>query len=353
MRERAFDPKMVESILFIRLYFIGDVLMSTPVLDALKRTFPDAKITALIKRRARGVLVNNPNVDELIEYDGVERYHGPVWVARLAARLRSERFGLAVDLTGDLRSSWLLFAADPGFRVGFNHAGMGFLLDRRIPYRTSGHGVDHLLSAVAPIGATTDDPSPRMWLTDGELADADEFLSRVGMGGGRRFVCMAPGANWQWRRWPADRFGALARMLEERLGLRSVVTGASGEEALAERVVAGSHGAAVSLAGAGDIRNLAAIATRASVFVANDSGPLHVAASRGTPVVGLFGPNTPGVFAPRGAPSRLIWKRYPCSPCDQKTCERESDPCMESISVDEVFEAVRSLLEEVSEGGAR
>ena len=130
MRERSFDPAAVRSILVIRLYFIGDVLLSTPVFAALKDAFPGASLTVLVKKRATDVLRNNPNVNRVLEYDAVPRYHSPVWQGRLAATLRRERFDLVVDLTGDLRSSWLVFAADPGFRVGFNHAGLGFLLDR-------------------------------------------------------------------------------------------------------------------------------------------------------------------------------------------------------------------------------
>jgi lipopolysaccharide heptosyltransferase II len=349
MRDRPFHPSEVRSILFIRLYFIGDVLMSTPVLDALKRTFPEARLTVLIRKRARDVLLNNPNVDEIVEYDAVERYHSPLWQGRLALRLRRERYDLAVDLTGDLRSSWILLASEPAFRVGFNHAGTGFLLDRRIPYKAEAHGVDHLLSSVESIGVTTPDRSPRIYLTEDEVERADELVRGAGVEASRGFAGLAPGANWPFRRWPPERFGALARLISERLGMPSVVTGSEEDSLLAEAVVEHSGGSAVSLAGRGDIRGLAGVASRAAVFVANDSGPLHVAASQGTPVVGLFGPNTPEVYAPAGAPSRIVWHRYPCSPCDQKQCVRKDDPCMAAISVDEVFEAVGSLLSEGSE----
>ena len=124
------------------------------------------------------------------------------------------------------------------------------------------------------------------------------------------------------------------------------MTGSSSDAGLAEQVVSHSDGAAVSLAGDTDVRGLAAVAARSAVFVANDSGPMHVAASQGTPVVALFGPNTPETYAPRGGPARVIWHRYPCSPCDQKTCVRQEDPCMEAIEVAEVLDAVGSLLSE-------
>lgn len=346
MRPRAFDPTGVSSILLIRLYFIGDVLLSTPVINALKTTFPDARLSVLIKRRARPVLEASPFVDEIVEYDAVARYHSPIWMASLAGRLRRARFDLAVDLTGDLRSSWLLLAADPGFRVGFNHAGCGFLLDRSIPYRSAGHAVDHLLDSVRAIGASPADPMPRMYLTDAERGRARGLLAGGGVEGGAPFIAMAPGANWSFRRWPAERFGRLAAVVRERHGVASIVTGSDSDVPLAEAVVSASRGAAVSLAGLTDLRGLAAVAAGARAFVGNDSGPLHIAASQGTPVVALFGPNTPARFAPRGAPSRVLWARTPCSPCDQKRCRRPDDPCMEAISVEEAAAALAELLEQ-------
>ncbi len=346
MGKRAFHPADVRAILVVRLYFVGDVLLATPVLEALRATFPDAGITTLIKRRARDVLLENPHVDEVLEYDAVPHYHSPRWLWRLAQTLRRRRFDLAVDLTGDMRSSWLLFAADPAFRVGVNHAGAGFLLDRRRPYRSPGHVVDHLVSVVETVGAgVTGEPSPRIYLTLDEISRAGALLAEGGLGDGSPFVLMSPGANWAYRRWPADRFGRLAARVLERTGLRSVVAGTAEDAPLAESVVAASSGAAVSVAGRTGLRELAGLAGLARAFVGNDSGPMHVAASQGTPVVALFGPNTPTRFAPRGAPSRVIWPDYPCSPCSQKRCVRREDPCMESIEVGAVLEALEELLD--------
>jgi predicted lipopolysaccharide heptosyltransferase III len=346
VKPRAFDPAAVSSILLIRLYFIGDVLLSTPVMNALKTTFPDARLSVLIKKRARPVLEANPFVDEIIEYDAVARYHSPVWMASLAARLRRARYDLAVDLTGDLRSSWLLVAAEPGFRIGFNHARCGFLLDRSIPYRSTGHAVDHLLDSVRAVGALPADPMPRMYVTDAERARARELLAGRGVADGAPYVVVAPGANWPFRRWPAERFGALAASARASHGVTTVVAGSDRDAALAEAVVRESRGAAVALAGRTDLRELAAVAAGARAFVGNDSGPLHIAASQGTPVVALFGPNTPVRFAPRGASSRVLWARFPCSPCDQRRCRRPDDPCMEAIAVDEAAAALAELLDE-------
>jgi lipopolysaccharide heptosyltransferase II len=344
MRPREFDPESVRSILVMRLYFLGDVLLSTPVIEALKVRFPDASLSVLIKKRAREILANNPFVDEVIEYDAVERYHGLRWAARLARGLRRRRFDLAVDLTGDLRTSWLLFAIEPRYRVGFNHVGLGFLLDRSIPYRATGHGVEHLLDSVRPVGAALEEPAPRMYLTEGERSEARPLVSELRPERGAGFLGLAPGANWPFRRWAPDRFGELAIRARERLGLRSVVTGGAADGGLAEAVVAASRGSATSLAGRLSVREFAAVAAEARAVVANDSGPLHIAASVGTPVVGLFGPNTPEIYAPRGAPSRIVWHRFPCSPCGQRRCVRPDDPCMAAITVDEVFDALLSLL---------
>ena len=350
MAKREFHPELVESILVLRLYFVGDVLLATPVLEALKRRFPGARLTVLIKKRAVAVLEGNPHVDEVVVYDAAENYHSPKWARRLASGLRRRRFSLAVDLTGDLRSSWLLFASDPGFRVGLNHVGMGFLLDRRIDYRATGHVVDHLLTAVEPLGAHSSDPAPRMYLTEEERAEAGALLAEVGVDTSSGALALSPGANWPFRRWRPERFGELAALARERLGLVSIVLGSGNDSGLAEAAVASSSGAAVSLAGRTNLRGLAAAAERVRAFVGNDSGPMHIAASVGTPVVGLFGPNTPERFGPRGAPSRVLWKRPACSPCSQKKCVRPDSTCMDEITVREVLHALESLL---NEGGSR
>ncbi|MBM3307175.1 MAG: lipopolysaccharide heptosyltransferase II [Candidatus Eisenbacteria bacterium] len=346
MRPRRFHPESVSAVLLIRLYFIGDVLLSTPVMNALKTAFPTARLSVLVKRRATPVLEGNPFVDEIIEYDAVPRYHSPVWLASLAAKLRRARYDLAVDLTGDLRSSWLLAAADPGFRAGFNHAGCGFLLDRSIPYRAQGHVVDHLLDAVRPLGAVPSDPVPRMYVADEERTRARAVLASVGVVARAPFLALSPGAGWESRRWPAARFGALARLAHERHGMPSVVTGSPSDAALADAVARASGGAAVSVAGAADLRVFAALVGQARAFVGNDSGPMHVAASQGTPVVALFGPGTPERFGPRGAPSRVLWPRYACSPCSRRRCGRRDGWCMESISVERAGAALDELLAE-------
>lgn len=350
MAKREFIEESVESILVLRLYFVGDVLLATPVLEALKRRFPAARLTVLVKQRAVEVLEGNPHVDEVMVYDAVKHYHSPRWVLRLARELRQRHFSLAVDLTGDHRSSWLLFASDPGFRVGLNHAGLGFLLDRRIDYRSKGHVVDHLLTSVEPLGARSSDATPRIYLSESERAEAETLLAGAGFAPGTEVLALSPGANWRFRRWRPERFGELAARAAERTGVRSVVLGSADDAGLAGAVVAASSGAAVSLAGRTNLRGLAAVAGRARVFVGNDSGPMHVAASVGTPVVGLFGPNTPERFGPRGAPSRILRRDFECSPCSQRECVRPDEACMDAISVEEVMDATEQLL---SEGGRR
>jgi predicted lipopolysaccharide heptosyltransferase III len=347
VREREFHPESVRSILVIRLYFLGDVLLSTPVIAALKNRFPDARLSVLIKKRALDILVGNPAVDDVIIYDEPERYHNPVWQLRLASRLRRARYDLAVDLTGDLRSSLLLLAADPGFRTGVNHAGLGCLLDRRIPYRSTGHVVDHLLSALLPLGVDAGEETPSLYLTKEEQIQARDLLESRGITAGESFVMLSPGAGSRLKRWRPERFGNLAERIKKELGLSSVVTGATGDRELADAVVASSGGAAVSLAGATDVRLLAAVAAEAVIFVGNDSGPMHITASQGTPIVALFGASTPERFAPRGARSRIIWHRFDCSPCDQRRCGRPDGSCMDAIEVAEVLGAVTELLSEV------
>lgn len=343
---REFHPELVRSIIVLRLYFLGDVLLSTPVLASLKGAFPNAHLAVLIKRRARAILERNPHVDEIIEYDGCESYHSPRWLLRLASSLRRRRFDLAIDLTGDHRSSLLLLAADPGYRAGFNHAGLGFVLDRRIPYLAEGHVVDHLLSSVEGIGAPIERPAPAIYVTEEEERAAAMILENAGLSSKSLFLVVSPGANRALRRWPPERFGRVAARARDEFGMRSVVTGGPRDADLGEQVVRSSGGAAVSLAGRTSVREYAALAGLARAFVGNDSGPMHIAAARGTPVVALFGPTTPERFAPRGAKRRIIWSGAECSPCGQRRCVRPDARCMDAIDVEEVVASLRSVLEE-------
>jgi len=340
---RRFHPESVESILVIRLYFIGDVLLSTPVFEALGRRFPDARLTVLVKRRCMDILAGNPYVDDVIVYDAVDHYHSPLWIWRLARELRGRRFSLSVDLTGDSRSSWMVLAADPAFRVGVNHAGMGFLLDSRTPYRATGHVVDHLVSSVEVLGATTDNASPRLYLNDDERFLAAALLDEVGIGPGERFLAVAPGGNLPLKRWAPTRFGSLARLVRERFGMPTAVLGSESDVAMARTVVESSGGAAVSLAGRTSIRMAGAVSAAAAVFVGNDSGPMHVAAAVGTPVVGLFGPTRPELYAPRGAPCVVV--TAPSVPSAEAASAIDG-PTMDGISVESAAAALRSLLGE-------
>ncbi len=348
---RRFHPESVESILFIRLYFIGDVLLSTPVIEALGRRFPDARLTVLVKRRCRDILIGNPYVDEIMVYDAVDHYHSPLWIWRLARELRGRRFSLSVDLTGDRRSSWMVLAADPAFRVGVNHAGMGFLLDHRTPYRATGHVVDHLVSSVEVLGATTDDASPRLYLSDEERSGAAALLEGAGIGPGERFLAVAPGANLPLKRWAPTRFGSLAGLARERLGMPTAVLGSESDMELARTVVESSGGAAVSLAGMTEIRMAGAVSAAAAAFVGNDSGPMHVAAAVGTPVVGLFGPTRPELYAPRGASCRVV-RAVSAPPADAApgapagASDGTGAPTMDDIDVESAAAALESLLSE-------
>jgi lipopolysaccharide heptosyltransferase II len=344
MRERPFHPESVRSILVVRLYFLGDVVVSIPVFEALKRRFPEAEVSVLVKRRARDVLAGNPNIDEIIVYDAVENYHSPVWLWKLARELRRRRFDLAVDLTGDHRSSLLLLFAEPSFTVGFSHAGFGLgrILDRSVPYRASGHVADHFVSAVETVGATLPGtPVPRIYLSADELRSARELLAESGLARDSDYIVIAPGAGGPLRVWPAERFGEVAALAKERLGLSTAVAGSPKDKGLVEDVVAASDGTAVSLGGRTSVRELAAVAAGAVALVGNDSGPLHVAAAVETPIVGILGPTTQDTWGPRAVERRLLTAGYPCSPCDQRApCQRPDDPCIEAVSVEDVMTAL-------------
>jgi ADP-heptose:LPS heptosyltransferase len=174
--------------------------------------------------------------------------------------------------------------------------------------------------------------------------EVDDFLEASGLAG-EGFAVLHPGTSGfgKHKRWPAERFGALAHRLEAELGLRSVVSWGPGEEGLARVATAASEGAAMLGPRTRSLAALAHLATRGALFVAADTGVLHLAAMLGTPTVGLFGPKDPRVYGPRGPRTAVVFKGMDCSPCPRRSCP---DPvCMHSIETDDVLAAARPLLE--------
>lgn len=316
--------------------WIGDAVMSLPVLRALRRADPATAITVLAKRGPAAIYRAEGTADTVRTASGL--------VADSMAAARA-RFSEAWLLPNSFRSALVPWFAGIPDRIGYAGDGRTALLTRALPLPPR---TDHQLRDYDPLlrsrGVEPDPDPPRLAVPAEAAALADSALARAGLSKDGSVVLLAPGAAFAWtKRWPPDRFGRLADALAAH-GLACAIVIGPGEEPIAEQVLRASTSARkLPVLGLDlDPVEVAALAARVRVVVANDSGPMHLAAAVGTPVVALFGPTDPGRTGPTGAPSEILDRYVFCSPCYLKDCPYGHE-CMREISVEMVAGAVERL----------
>ena len=364
------------TILLVRPRLIGDVILTTPSIQALRRRFPAAKLLYLVEALAAPVVATNPRIDRtfVIRHRRGWRRWLEDW--RLARALRSERIDIAIDLHGGPRSGWLTWATRAPMRVGYDVSGRRWMYTHRIA-RPRGyqprHSVLNQWDLVAPVvGPDIEAPSPdrervEMPVPDRARSAVAARLASMGIGPDDDVVVMHASAGNQFRRWPATSFRDVAQTLaNDRPNRRVILLGDGSDEALAAEITGSDAGDAggdaarrITTALGWPLDEVRALMERASVFVGGDSGPMHIAATTDVPIVAIFGPTLPALWTP-WRPGRIPLAiveggPLPCRPCDQRVCEPGDFRCLRSIGADRVIAAARQLLsgDEHVPGGAR
>jgi heptosyltransferase-1 len=347
-------------LLIVRLGALGDVVHAIPVAAALRRAFPSARIDWLVSAKHREILDLVPVIDRrLVVNDrpsaGSGRADdGGTSLLGAIAELRRSRYDVAIDLQGLIKSAVLArlsgaprvlgfssrYARERAARLFYTEAhdpGRGGLYDPR----ETRHVVDINLGLLGLLGITAP-------VREFPIEDVDSNVARViRRQTGGRYALLNPGAAWPNKRWPPARLAAIAVELRARHGLMSVVLWGPGEEPLAAEVVAGADGAAV-LSPRTTIADLVALARRAALMVSGDTGPTHIAAALGTPIVGIYGPTRPARNGPMSPLDLTVSRDAVCQCHHLRSCTRDR-MCLLDIEVAEVLEAVeRRLASEAS-----
>jgi heptosyltransferase-2 len=321
----------------IQTAFLGDVVLTTPLLEALARRH--GPVDVVTTPAAAPLVATHPAVRRVIAYDKRRADRGPRGLVRLARTLRAAGYGIAYLPHRSLRSAVLALLAGIPRRVGFQDGWPSLYTGTR-PRQATGHEIDRLLALAdeRPHHQT----APSLGLTAGDHAAAERLLREARVG--TPFVALAPGSIWGTKRWPG--YAGLARDLAGRAAV--VAVGGPEDAALGEEIVAAARaagGAAANACGRLALREAAALIERAAVLVTNDSAPLHVAAAVGTPIVAVFGPTVPDFgFGPRG-PRDVVVERLglacrPCSAHGPRTCPLGHHRCMQDIHVEDVLRAI-------------
>jgi len=351
-------------ILLVRPRLIGDVLLTTPVIRAMRRRFPAAELVYLVEAHAAPVVASNPHLSETIVIRHRRGLRRVVEDLQLATRLRARRFDIAVDMHGGARSGWLTFATGARVRVGYDVSGRTWMYTHRVARPRGyvpGHSVLSMWNLAAPVDRSfADPPTPsadrlEMPVTTAAAASVARRLEQLGVTATDEIVVMHAAAGNEFRRWPETSFGAVARALAaDRLRVFLVV-GSQADLATIDRIVEASQtgekmqsGRVLSAPG-WPLEDLRALMDRAALFVGGDSGPMHIAAASDVPIVAIFGPTLPAHWAP-WRPSYLplaIVEPGPlaCRPCDQRVCSPGDFRCLRGLTADQVVTAANHLLE--------
>ena len=358
------------NILLVRLRLIGDVVFTTPVIRALRRHYPEAKIDYLVERAAAPVVEHNPHLHHVLVVPHTRGWRRIVDDIRLGHRLRAAKYDICVDLHGGPRSAWLTWATRAQVRVGYDIPGRTWMythVAHRPRVLRARHSVENqwdLLAALDPALSAPPDPATdrvEMAVDDATREAAARRFARLAVPAGAPLVVLHVSAGNPFRRWPEAAFAELASRLATGGGGRWVlVTGGPSDREAAARVLAearrraGGHGDRILDGEGWSLAELRALMDHAALFVGGDSGPLHVAATSEVPVVGLYGPTLAERSAPwrdRAIPTVSVDAgALPCRPCDQRVCAPGDFRCLSGIPAERVIEAAERLLAAGADG---
>lgn len=352
-------------ILLVRLRLIGDVVLTTPVIAALRRHFPTAHLAYLVEPDAAPVVRANPHLDDVIvaaprRSSSLRRLRADLALAR---RLRREHFDIAIDLHGGPRSAWLTLASGAAMRIGYTIPGRSWMYTHvvpRSPDLAPRHSVRTQSDLLAPLGITDADPSTtpvEMPVNIAAAARVDARLAAAGIGPEHPLVLVHVSANNPFRRWPPESFvEVLVRLARQDPRRRLIVQSGPSDSGAATRIASearnklGPSADAVPDLGEFDLEEIRVLAERAAVYIGGDSGLMHIAATSSVPIVAILGPTLAERCQPWRPPGAFVDMLdagpLPCRPCRQRHCEPGDFRCLTGVTADRVVDAAEKGMQQ-------
>jgi heptosyltransferase I len=348
-------------ILIVRLSALGDIVHALPVLAAIKKAMPDAQVDWLVEENYASILSIASGLRRRIIVRASRSFDTPDAISfggllgykHAASYLWNQGYDVALDLQGLIKSAMWARISFATRIVGFDAPNLrepqaAFLYSETVtPSGQQGNGPtgqQHVIHKNLSILAALQVKSSAVDMPLEPVAGAETTAAIEAAGGRRGYIVLNPGAAWPNKRWPPERFGALAAALRDRTGMRSLITWGPSERDLADTIVAASSSAA-SAAPATSVSDLGVLMRDAALVVSGDTGPLHIAAAMGTPLVGLYGPTWPERNGPWDAKDVVISRANVCVCHHKRQCQRGA-PCINEISVDEVIAASERRLKD-------
>lgn len=347
-------PHFPARILLLRLERIGDLLMTLPALAEVRAAAPEAEIDLVVGSWNRDVASSIPGINNVVVVDAPwlargATSAGPAALTRSAIAWRKRRYDVAVNFEPDVRSNAMLAVSGARWTAGYRSAGGGPLLDQALDYLPGEHTVDNACRLVrAVLGGGHRASRPRLAIPAARQHEADVLLA----GRARPLVAMHVAGGREVKQWDPQRFAAVAHQLIQDRGATLVLTGGPGDRALVDALKRGlppTH--VIDVSTLTDLVAVAAVLERCDLMITGDTGPMHLAAAVGTPIVAVFGPSDPRRYAPRGHLDRIVRIDLPCAPCNRirlppARCTGHIPDCLASIPDGRVFAAAIDVLNE-------
>ncbi|MFH1655376.1 MAG: lipopolysaccharide heptosyltransferase II [Candidatus Omnitrophota bacterium] len=347
-RPIASQFSVYKRILVIRTDRIGDVLLSTPVIKAVKDFFPNSFLAVMVRPYAKEIIEGNPFVDELIIYDKYGKHKSILSSLKFANELRKERFDLAIILHPTNRVNLISFFAGIPERIGYNRK-MGFFLTKKLDdkkYLGEKHEMGYSLDVIRALGIEPQDKTLFMPIKKESEDWVDRILKKNNALNSPNLVAIHPGASCPSKIWPQEHFSDLANRLIEEYRFKIIIISGPKDQKIAEKLIEKIEYPVIDLSGETTISKLASILKRCCLFISNDSGPVHISTAVGTPVISIFGRNQKGLsplrWGPLGEKDIFLHKDVGCIECLAHNCKKEFI-CLKSISVEDVLEAVDEI----------
>lgn len=345
------------NILIVKLSAIGDVIHTLPALNAIRKAYPEARITWLVEEAAHDLIKDHPALDRVLvskRKRWLKKLRSLLFLSAIKEmygfinELRDTHYDMILDFQALLKSGILIALTNGkrkiGFGKGLEHMEYSYLFlnERVAAVSMEYHALTRGLMLLNALGIPTPEVEYKLAVSDHDRQQVNDLLERYGMVNPGRLVVVNPVAKWESKLWSNRKFAQLADRIIAQYDAGVVFTGSFEDRPTIHQIQAGMRSPAANLAGETTLKMLAAICAKADVVVSTDTGPMHLAVAVGTTVVALFGPTAPWRTGPYGSGNQVVTAGQACAPCFKRHCP--TCDCMALISVDQVFDAVSKII---------
>jgi len=349
----------MNKVLIIKLGAIGDLLMATPAIRALKNAYPTAHVSILVGKSSKMAVNGNPHIDEFIECDDYIIYKGTLlqklkYILSLILKIKREKYDVVFIFHRDWRFNLFAFLCGIPERVGFDRNGEGRFLTNKVRISGIKHNIDQYLEIIKAIGIRDDGKGMDFIISNEVEKAADEILTRKGLKNGDiKIGVLAGGASnikteMPIKRWPVEDYTELSGKIVAG-GYKVILLGAESDKSNSEIISRNIVNGVIDLTGRTTLEETAAVMKRCKVIITHDSGPMHLASAMQVPVISIFGPTDPREYYPLNSGGHYFWnaENIECAPCyeDGRFPDCNDPICIKAVTVEQVYEKLKDIID--------